>query len=377
MFPKVLVIGQLPPPVHGSNVMTERFMESLAAVNIPAVIVEKKFSTQLTEVGKNDPKKLLKIPELLKNVRQTIAENKPDLCVYFISVGITSLLVDCIVLSILRHRDIPYVLYFHGLGYKHYESKIIIRNIVRKALGNALGGMVLGRALIADVSHCIPESRLYILPNAIPGMTPDEQQRLNRKKEKSYTHVVFLSNLIPAKGPMVVLRLAKIIAEKEPSVRFTLAGRAASTGYLNQIKAFIKAAGLESTVNLPGPVYGKEKIGLLCSADIFVFPTSFSKETFGIVNLEAIQWGIPVISSPIGAIPEIIQDGVNGFIVDPSDISLLADRVLSLVRNKVLRQEMGANGIQFFNEKYSMAAYRKNLRSAMMFFNDLISSDKV
>lgn len=367
----MLVIGQLPPPVHGSNVMTKRFVESLTADKFPWGIVEKKFSAQLTEVGKKDPKKLLKIPKLLRDVMGAVRENKPDFCVYFISVGISSLLVDCFILDQLRRKKIPYILYFHGRGYKIFESKILFRRIVRSILSNALGGLVLGKALKSDVSHCIREDRLYVLPNAIPERNPVQ------KKQKGITdknlHILFLSNLIPGKGPMTVLKVAEQLLKTESGVRFTLAGRAASDDYLTQLKTFISKSGLEDSVTMTGPVYGENKMQLLDSADIFIFPTNFKKETFGIVNLEAIQCGIPVISTPIGAIPEIIEDGVNGFIVDPIDIDLMTKQVRTLIKDKNMRQRMGRNGMRIFKERYSLEAYRKNLKSAMLFFNNLLS----
>lgn len=372
-FPTVLVIGQLPPPVHGSNVMTERFMDSLNAIGVTSAIVEKKFSEQLEDVGKRNPRKLLKVPNLYRDVCQAITKVKPDLCIYFISVGLASLLVDSLILELLYRKKVSYVLYVHGKGYKKYESNLVFKKVVQNALRKAVGAMVLGDSLKNDINHCIPNDRLYVLPNAIPALPPDLRRQRDRIKEKPYVHVIFLSNLIPDKGPMVVLNLAKIMMEKDLAVKFTLAGRATSSEYLNRLKAFIKEFGLEDIVKLAGPVYGEEKTMLLDSADIFIFPTSFPKETFGIVNLEAIQWGIPVISSPIGAIPEIIEDGVNGFIVDPTDLDLLTKRLVALVSDQEMRHRVGENGIRIFDERYSLEAYRKNLESAMIFFKRINS----
>lgn len=370
MSTRVLVVGQLPPPVHGSNVMTKRFMEALETNNIAATIVEKTFSNQLHKVGKKSLNKLLKVPSLYQRVSMAISKDKPDYCVYFISVGWSSLLVDCLILHKLKKQNIPYILYFHGIGYRNYEKLFnpLLKAVIRKCLSNALGGLVLGERLKADVNHCIADDRLYVLPNGIPAV---EKLSTYPEKDHGSVHVIFLSNLIPSKGPDVFLAMAREVHKQEPKVNFFLAGRHISEDYFDKLNDYISKEGLEETINILGPVYGEDKDRLLNNADMLVFPTSFEKETFGIVNIEAMMWGIPVISSPKGAIPEIIRDGVNGFIVDPNNLPLLVDRVLTLVRNPELRQQMGKIGEYLFHQNYSLDAYTRNLKMALEFFEQL------
>ncbi|GEM_PF-772932 len=366
MSSRILVIGQLPPPVHGSNVMTERFMDALAACGYETQIVEKTFSKSMDEVGKASYRKVLKIPDLCRRVAVVAETFRTDLCVYFISVGLQSLLVDCLVLWLLERRKIPYLLYFHGKGYRVYEGArfLPLRGVIHTALRNAAGGLVLGEALKEDVNHLIPDNRLLVLPNGIPE--PEQPPAPSQKRERPL--VVFLSNLIPAKGPLRFLQMAKQVHAAEPDVRFVMAGRHTTETYLQELEIFIRQEGLASCVELPGPVYGADKARLFNAMDILVFPTSFKKETFGIVNIEAMQYGVPVISSPAGAIPEIIQDGETGYIVDPENISLLADRVLTLVRDPALRRQMGEAGRSRFCQHYSLEAYTRNVRICLECF---------
>lgn len=361
---RILVIGQLPPPVHGSNVMTERFMNALGECGYEACIVEKAFSKSMDEVGKASYRKVLMVPGLCRRVAAAADAFKPDLCVYFISVGLQSLLVDCLVLRLLKQRDIPYLLYFHGKGYRLYQAArfLPVRGVVHTALRSACGGLVLGEALKEDVNHLIPDHRLLVLPNGIPE--PEQHPVPALKAETPL--VVFLSNLIPAKGPLRFLQMAKLVHAEEPDVRFVLAGRHTTEAYLQELKTFIQQEGLAACVELPGPVYGVDKARLFTMMDVLVFPTS--KEAFGIVNIEAMQYGVPVISSPVGAIPEIIQDGVNGYIVAPDDIRLLADRVLTLVRNPALRKRMGDTGRIRFYRHYSLEAYTRHVQTSLDFF---------
>ncbi|WP_170161292.1 glycosyltransferase family 4 protein [Methylocaldum marinum] len=343
--------------------MAERFVDASIQNGFNTEIVQKTFSRELEEVGKVSLSKIAKVPGFFRRVADAVSCSRPTLCIYFITVGLPSLLVDCMAIRILRRRQIPYVLYFHGKGYRRYEERrySTVSRIIRNALGHASGGLVLGECLKHDVDHCISNDRLYVLPNGIPDV--EAYKRVCRRGNKEPIKVIFLANLIPSKGPMTFIAMARKILESEEWVRFVLAGRPASSEYFRQIQAFIESSGLENRVELPGPLYGEAKERLFGEADIFVLPTE--KDVFPLVNLEAMQWSLPVVSSPIGAIPEIVRDGVDGFIVDPKNVDLLARRVVELVRNSELRRGMGHSARTRYEAQYSLTAYARNLKRAM------------
>jgi glycosyltransferase involved in cell wall biosynthesis len=89
----------------------------------------------------------------------------------------------------------------------------------------------------------------------------------------------------------------------------------------------------------PGEVPHTELPRLIASADIFAFPSR--DEPFGRVLLEAMSSGLPVVGSCAGGIPEIVQDGETGFLVNPGDSHALAERILMLCRNSEQRCAMG------------------------------------
>ena len=117
-------------------------------------------------------------------------------------------------------------------------------------------------------------------------------------------------------------------------------------------------------------VYGKEKDKLFASSDIFIFPSYFKYEVFGTVNIEAMRWGLPVITSNEGAISEIVEDGVQGFIVDPKNHFEIAEKILILIDNPTLRRQMGLKGREKYELEYTLEAYTKNLCNAITFFRD-------
>jgi len=86
-------------------------------------------------------------------------------------------------------------------------------------------------------------------------------------------------------------------------------------------------------------------------ADIFVLPSY--NEGLPMSILEAGSFGLPVISTPVGGIPEVIEDGVNGYLIEPGDIEALKDRLLLLANGPELREKMGKNLKILIGEKFN------------------------
>ena len=370
---KILVVSQLPPPVHGSTVMTRRFMEALSKRGIDAFIIERPFSRSQEEVENVSFAKLLKIPLLFFRLLKALLFYKPTLTIFFITVELRSFIIDCSLLFLLRLFNVDYVLYMHGKGLKRWgkESIFPIRFIANKILSASLGGIALGEKLKNDVNGYIPDERIKVIPNGIPDVAYHRWKNRTQNRPKELLTVLYLSNLIPDKGPMNFLKMAKRVLGEENEVRFIVAGPSESDEFTDSLMNYIKDEGLSDHVLMPGGVYGEEKNIIFENADIFVFPSYYSKEAFPLVNVEAIQWGLPVVSSDEGAVPEVVNDCLNGFIVNPKDIDGLTARVLTLIRDSDLRFRMGRIGREKFEQKYSLQAYERNVARALKYFKHL------
>ena len=298
---------------------------------------------------------------------------RPAMCIYFIAVGKSAFLVDAFLLFLLRLCRLPYILRFGGKGYYELQNEGLIWHfLVSSTLSNALGGIVLGETLKWDVNSFIPDERLICVPNGI-----ENHSFVSRNTQNNNIQILFLSNLHPSKGPFDVLKAANIVVKQNTNVRIVLAGADSSQSFTQSLRSYIVDNGLDEYVTMPGRVYGEEKEKLFETSDIFVFPTYFERETFGIVNIEAMSWGLPVISCNEGSISEVVQDGITGFIVNPKSPKEIADRVLELVNDPDLLRKMGMKGRELFKSKYTLEAFARNLDGAISFFGDILKSDKV
>ncbi|MBW2081141.1 MAG: glycosyltransferase family 4 protein, partial [Deltaproteobacteria bacterium] len=128
---------------------------------------------------------------------------------------------------------------------------------------------------------------------------------------------------------------------------------------------------LRSHVKYLGPKYGKDKHEILAQADILVFPTYFSKEAFPLIVLEAMAAGLPVVSTREGAIPEIIDDGVTGFIIDKQNPGKLAEKLEYLISNLDQAKKMGQAGRAKFEQNYTIEKFYHNL---VEIFNEVMGA---
>ena len=371
MSHKLLIIGQLPPPVHGSNLMTELFYNSVKKIGYKVLIMQKTFSKRQEDVGKVSIIKTLKVPLITANLLYHLVINKPDLCFYFISVKPPSFFVDAFYLLLIRLFGIKYVLNLHGKGLLNLGTKShrIYGFIVRKTISPSLGALVLGERLKLDVNRFISSERLFVIPNAIVDVDP-EMLKFSRKNQGP-VKILFLSNLKPSKGPMEFLKMAKMIVDKRKDVKFILAGPQKLEQFQKKVKTYIKQEGLRNFIEMPGAIYGSAKERLFRESDIFVFPTFYDREAFPLVNIEAMRAGLPVVSSNEGSISEMVIDGLNGYIVDPKNVEQLADRVLKLIEEPELRNKMGHAGRRIYENSFTINAYEKRLEQGLNFFFEL------
>ena len=270
--PNILVVGQIPPPYHGFNVMAEMVLNALQKKEYEPIFISKSFSRSIETVGKASFRKVMRVPILVFYILIACLLKKPMMCIYFIASGKIPVFVDSFILFFIRLCHVPYVLRFGGKGFRDnlQNSNVIWRKIVSHTLSKALGGIVLCESLKHDVHLIISDNLLFPMHNAIPY-----RPLVAQNNNKDYIQVLFLSNLISSKGPLEVLKAAKIVIQKRKDVRFVLAGADDSKHFAQKLIEYINDNGLAEFVEMPGGVYGEDKENLFASSDIFVFPTYY------------------------------------------------------------------------------------------------------
>src|SRR5262249_22595255 len=143
--------------------------------------------------------------------------------------------------------------------------------------------------------------------------------------------------LSPEKGVSVLIEAARIVVESDPQARFVVFGEGTQRPALERL---IASAGLTGRFALPG--FRSDLDQLLPSADLFVLP-SFTEVSPSVV-LGAGVAGVRVVATAVGGTPEVVADGKTGYLVPPGNPEQLARRILELLGDHTLRQQMGQAG---------------------------------
>ena len=176
-------------------------------------------------------------------------------------------------------------------------------------------------------------------------------------KQISAPRLLFLSNLIPSKGVYVLLDVCKVLRERGLQFVCDFVGGETKEIGRATFEAAVKERGLESHVIYHGPQYGEDKHRFFMNADVFVQPTF--DDCFPLTLVEAMQYSLPIASTDVGAIPDMVQDGVNGFVCKQQDVDSLVIALEQLITNPALRQQMGEAGYQRYQELYTLEAFEK------------------
>lgn len=173
---------------------------------------------------------------------------------------------------------------------------------------------------------------------------------------KSQGEILCVGRLTPAKGQHVLLEAAALLKEKKLKFHITIIGDGEDKDSLNQLQ---KKLGLEDHVHFTGALGQHEVRDYYRQADIFVLP-SFA-EGIPVVLMEAMAKEIPVISTRITGIPELINHGVNGLLTTPGNIEELAEQIEFLFSYSEETSQFGAAGRKTVVEKYNQQENNKEL----------------
>jgi len=166
--------------------------------------------------------------------------------------------------------------------------------------------------------------------------------------------VSMVANVRRVKGIDIFLRAAALVKPRFPNARFRIAGVFGTNVehliYKNEVLRLRKMLDLEQQVDFLGA--STQVPQFLASSDVFVLPSR--SEGFSNALLEAMVCGLPAIATQVGGNPEILEDGVSGFLVPAEDPGAIADRIMRLLADPELRRRQGAAGRERVLERFTI-----------------------
>lgn len=222
------------------------------------------------------------------------------------------------------------ILHIHGGGFKEFYyskperiSKILNRSDCIITLSESW------QKFFSKISSC---KDIEIVNNIVP-----EPMQMNIAKDQKL-HLLFLGTITKAKG---IFDLIQIFIQNREQYQDRVVLHIGGNGEVDKLKSLIKENGLESLVIYEGWISGDQKIELLNLSDVFILPSY--TEGLPVSILEAMTYKLPILSTPVGGIPEVVQDKENGILFNPGDMASIVAAVNYLLDNKYIARTMGEN----------------------------------
>jgi glycosyltransferase involved in cell wall biosynthesis len=225
----------------------------------------------------------------------------------------------------------PVIFHLHGGGFAtFYEEECgpARRWLVRFLLERASRIIVLSSQWRAWVSSTMHNPNVTCIANPMP-MHPEPAAAGRRNT------LLFLGRLERAKGVFDLVDAVAALRQTHPDLRLVLAGND-----VDGLGAYAAGRGLADAVQLTGWVGPERKRALLDTAAVFVLPSY--AEGSPISLLEAMAAGLPSVATAVGGIPDVVADGVNGMLVEPGNVGMLAAVLRKLLDDRMLRSRLGA-----------------------------------
>lgn len=177
-------------------------------------------------------------------------------------------------------------------------------------------------------------------------------------------HFLSISNLNTSKGTFVLLDAAALLLQQTRDFHVHFVGAPTAEISAERMLLEIAKRGLQDVVTYHGKQYGEDKEKRFAEADCFVHPTL--DDCFPLVILEAMQHSLPVIATPVGAIPDMVIDGETGALVPVLDIVKLAEMMQRIMSDVGLAVQLGEHGYGRYKEEYDKNAFERNLTLILM-----------
>ena len=237
----------------------------------------------------------------------------------------------------------------HGTDVTILGSDPSYRETVAFCIDRSDAVTAVSASLRDDTKREMPvKSDIAVIPNFLDcdfhrrAPDPALRARFCRPEEKLVTHI---SNLRPVKQVDAVVRVFARLRERV-AARLLIVGEGPELGRTEQL---IEQLGVSAHVELIGE--SQNVVGLLSISDLFLLPSL--QESFGLSALEAMACGVPVVASKVGGLPEVVTDGVTGFLHPPDAVDRMAESAITILSDGALHARMAADAVRLAADRFS------------------------
>ena len=354
-----MVVGHLPPPYFGPSVTYSALMHSAFPERFDVAFIDQTVIKTVGELERLQFRKLVLLARMAWQLLGHLIRRKYDYLFLSVSCNRNAFLKEWLLIRVAGLFGVPPVLYAHANGFFDFYKKSSpgMQRRIEKTVHGAAAAIVMGESQRFNFDRWLPAERIFVVASGIEAASLPKR---STAAGGPFT-ALFLGNLIREKGVFVLLEAAAIVVKTHPDAQFIFAGDWPLPSDRVEAEQKIREWGIEKNVSFAGVVWGDRKWQLLVDADALVFPSYYYMEVHPLVVVEAMRAGLPVISTKWAAIPEMVNDGVNGLLAAPRDADDLAEKILRIIDDPSLRQRMSEANQRRFNEFFTHERYGERI----------------
>lgn len=243
-------------------------------------------------------------------------------------------------------------IFLHYLGAfdQFYEPSTKIEKMLIKATLRQVDKIAFLSQRVKNIAmEFIPNEKLSVIPSSVKYGEFQKNVKMLFREQNEDINILFMGGADPLrKGILDVIKTIPIVTSENDNVRFLFTGGETVKIYLEKLLS----TNMGKYVRFLGWIDERDKLALYKSADILVLPSY--NEGLPYVIIEALAVGLPVIATNVGGIPEVIEEGVNGFLIQPGDFHALAKNIINLSNNEKLRKRISQENKEKAKSNYSL-----------------------
>jgi glycosyltransferase involved in cell wall biosynthesis len=353
---KVLLILNTPPPYGGGEIRAKILYDYFIGNSNYYLITNSNKSQNKATQGKLTTRNIFNnINYQIKNCF-SIFKLKPKVVYISIPKKIVPLLKILPVIFTCKLVNAKLVGELAGSRFFFLEKKGVIRKAGKFILKQFYQIRLLGISVQQQM-------RNYEITNTVVfdngTDVPDYFLNIPKKIKKDTTQISFIGALHKNKGIYLLCETAKILSERNIPFKMNIVGEWENPLDKHAILHYIKHHKLDLKILFHGLKHGNDKWNILANTDLYLFPSYNEGQPISII--EALAFGIPVIASNVGAIPDTIKNNENGFVIEEQNAQLYADKIIYLIENPDKFYKISAQNLKSYKERFTVENYCKSV----------------
>lgn len=349
--PRIVVAGQIPPPMGGQNAMIAHLLGELRGwPSLRTDHLEFRFTTSTTAARKGQLSKMVELAKVILRLVKLRLQGPIDLMVYPPGGPQTVPLIrDLLLLPWVMLLSRRVILHFHAAGFADALRKGgLLPRMVSKLYSRC------GRAIVMTAfNRRDPESCGIRDIIVSPHRMEDVFQPAIVDRDDTGLRILAMGHLCADKGTPRLIQSVARLRERYPEAVLELAGEPLAPYSWKELHDDINAAGLSGKVELLGVVSGEKKDRAFARADLFLFPSVAPYESFGLVLAEAMMWSLPIVASDWRGNADVTDGSTGTFLFSPPDsVESLSHALEQFAGNRADWREYGEANRRKFVDLY-------------------------